>query len=275
MFVFFICVLTYPLTFLFSNTTPLIYLPVLLRPSLSQTMALSYLIGSQGHFGQPNFRSSASTVQANRNDSSLIMSDSDVELFVELLANTMNHRGKNGPGGKYLSGTFSSKCVLFSLRCLLTHTSNQDRIAKLVGPDLNSLLINALAIYALEPSTSPMDSESAGHVVFSLYLLSNYCFEELSFLPAMYAPLPAKTAIEDEDHGLAANILVSYLRLSDIPPTGRHAARQLLLRLKFMNFERNYAVVSRCRFCHKCIGSSLCISFLLLFFLYPALNHPE
>ena len=213
-------------------------------------MALSYLSGSQGHFGQPKLRSSASTVQANKNDSSLIMSDSDVELLVELLANTMNYRGKNGPGGgKYLSGTFSLKCVIFSLRCLLTHTSNQERIAKLVGPDLNSLLINALARHALEPSTSSMDSESAGHVAFSLYLLSNYGFEKLSFLPAMYAPRPVNnTVIEDEDHGLAANILVSYLRLSSIPPPGRHAARQLLLRLKYLNFEKNFVVVSRCWF---------------------------
>jgi hypothetical protein len=221
-------------------------------------MALSFLIGSQGHFGQTKLRSSASTVKGNRADSSLVMSDSDVELLVELFTNAMNHRGKDGKGGgNYLSGTFDLKCVILSLRCLLTHTSNQERIAKLLGLELNSLLINALARHALEPSSSPIDSESSGHVAFSLYLLSNHGFEGLSFLPQMYDKQqqqqqhrhrhhryrhPSNVAlIEGEDHGLAAHILVSYLRLSSIPPEGRHAARQLLLRLEYLNFENRTA----------------------------------
>ncbi len=204
------------------------------------------MIGSQGHFGQAKLRSSASTVQANRIDSCLVMSESNVELLVELLANTLNHRGKEGNGGgNYLSGTFDLKCVIFSLRCLLTHTINQENVARLVGLQLNCLLINALARFALEPSTSPIESESSGHVVFSLYLLSNHCFEHLPFLPRMYG-IPIQQNIqsstkEEEDHGLAANILVSYLRLFKIPPEGRHAAQQLLLRLKYLNFQNKTA----------------------------------
>jgi len=203
-------------------------------------MAISYLIGSQGHFGQSKLRSSASTVEANRTDSPLVMSNTDVELLVELLANTMNLRGK---ADSYLPGTFDLECIIFSLRCLLTHTANQEQITRLVGPELNALFINTLARYSLEPSSSPIDSLSASHIVFSLYLLSNHGFEGLPFLPEMYRKQrsrlqPTKTeSIDDEDHGLAANILVSYLRLSDVPPDGRHAANQLLLRLEYLNFE--------------------------------------
>ena len=223
-------------------------------------MALSYLIGSQGHFGQSKLRSSASTVQANRANSPLVMSDNDVQRFVELLANAMNHRGNDGSGdGNYLSATFDLKCVVFSLRCLLTHTSNQERLMTQLGLELNSLLINALARHALEPSTSPMDSESAGQVVFSLYLLSNHGFEELPFLPEMYGPqhrhhhehrhnhnrrTSMTSLIDDDDHGLAANILVSYLRLSNTPPEGCHAAQQLLLRLEYLNFENHSCAVT-------------------------------
>jgi hypothetical protein len=176
------------------------------------------------------------------------MSGSDVELLVELIANTMNGRGKDGggTGGNYLPGTFDLNSVIFSLRCLLTHYSNQEKISKLLGLELNSLLINALAKYSLESSTSPMDSESAGHVVFCLYLLSNHCFQGLPFLPEMYKRQHKHTSAtnassikeQDEDHGLAANTLVSYLRLSNIPPEGRHAANQLLLRLEYLNFEK-------------------------------------
>lgn len=207
-------------------------------------MALSYLIGSQGHFGQTKLRSSASTVKANWADSSLVMSDSDVVLLVELFANAINHRGKVGSGGgNYLSETFDLKGVILSLRCLLTHTSNQERITKFLGLELNLLLINALARYALEPSSSPIDLESSGHVAFSLYLLSNHGFEGLPFLPKMYGKQQQHhhRCPSNVDHGLAANILVSYLRLSNIPPEGRHAARQLLLRLDYLNFENRSA----------------------------------
>ena len=180
------------------------------------------------------------------------MSESDVELFVELLANVMNRRGKNrrGGGGNYLPGTFDLKSVIFSLRCLLTHVSNQKKFMVRFGPEVNALLINALARYSLEPSTSPMDMASAEHIVFSLYLLSNHGFEDVAFLPEMYGRHcggnrdhhhygSESLVTEDEDQGLAANILVSYLRLSDIQPAGRHAAQQVLLRLEYLKFENN------------------------------------
>eukprot|EP00536_Pseudo-nitzschia_multiseries_P011380 jgi/Psemu1/289649/fgenesh1_pg.383_\ len=214
---------------------------------LKARMALSYLVGSQGHFGQTKLRSAASTAQANSIDSPLIMTYSDVQRFVELLANTIHRRGKdNLCGGRYLSGTFELKSVIFSLRCLLTHTTNQERIVALVGTDLNLLLINALAQFVLEPSASVLDSESAEHVVFSLYLLSNHGLEKLPFLPETYAPdLITGKDKDDKDDGLAAKILFSYLSLSKIPPAARHAARQLLLRVKYLKFGKNRLLASK------------------------------
>ena len=172
------------------------------------------------------------------------MSDNNVKLFVELLANAMNHRSKEGnDGGTYLSGTFDLKCVILSLRCLLTHTINQAKMTRLLGAELNTLLINALARFALEATTSPIDLESSGHITFCLYLLSNHCFESRPFLPGMYGTPaqqqrkpPMASSAKEKDHGLAASILVSYLRITNIPPEGRHAAQQLLLRLKYLNF---------------------------------------
>ena len=218
-------------------------------------MALSYLIGSQGNFGQAKLRSSASTVRANRADSYLVLSDSDADLFVELLANVLNRRGKDGDGGgNYLPGTFDPGCVIFSLRCLLTHTGNQSKLARRRGLELHTLLINALSRHVFEPSSaaSLLDSESAGHIVFGLYLLSNHCFAGAGspFLPKAYgrqrkhAP-SREDAIDDDDEeeeeeqdpGMAANIFGSYLRLPGVPPEGRHAARQLLLRLDYLRFE--------------------------------------
>jgi len=230
---------------------------------LKAKMALSYLVCSQGHFGQTKLRSSASTVQANSAESSLIMSRSDVSLFVELLANTIKHRSKDGlVGSRHPLGTFDLNCVIFSLRCFLTHTTNQERIVKLVGVDLNSLLINALAQYALESSASYLDSESAEYAVFSMYLLSNYCFKGVPFLSEMFAPNP--TANEDKDHGLAAKILFSYLNLSDITPAGQHAAQQLLLILKYLNFENNHILVSQKKMLNAASPVDLKIDYILL-----------
>ncbi|OEU12141.1 hypothetical protein FRACYDRAFT_244402 [Fragilariopsis cylindrus CCMP1102] len=252
---------------------------------LKARMALSYLIGSQGHFGQPKLRSIASTVQANRKNSALILSShTEVDLLLELLVNTLYHRGKDnnnsGGGGGYLVGAFNLKCVLFSLRCLLTHTTNQETIAKSIGLDLNTILMNILARYAFdekEDGRSIIDSDSAEHIVFCLYLQSNYGFagfgdqEMSSFLPDMYAPPPSRI-LDDVDHGLAANILTTYLRSSEDnnnksdagvkTSAGCHAAKELLLRLKYMNF-RNHNP-NACRKTCRVIPEGLKINYVLL-----------
>jgi len=248
---------------------------------LKARMALSYLIGSQGHYGQPKLRSIASTVQANRKNSVLILSShTEVDLLLELLVNALYHRGKDnnnsGGGGGYLVGAFNLKCVLFSLRCLLTHTTNQETIAKSIGLDLNTILMNILAQYAFdeeEDGRSIIDSDSAEHIVFCLYLQSNYGFADFvdqemsSFLPHMYAPPPSRT-LDDVDHGLAANILITYLRRSennnnaDVKTSaGCHAAKELLLRLKYMNF-RNHKTF--CRKTYRVSLEDLTINYILL-----------
>ena len=79
-----------------------------------------------------------------------------------------------------------------------------------------------------------MDAESAEFAVFSLYLLSNYAFEGSVFLPASFSP---PTDSDNHSSDLAAKILTCYLSQSDeITPAGKHAAEQLLLRLKYLAF---------------------------------------
>lgn len=200
-------------------------------------MALSYLIGSEGHFGQSKLRPSASTINANDDNSELILSEKDVHLLVELLDNTISRRGKKGSCG-YSSATFSLKYVLFSLRCLLTHTSNQLAVATRVGTTVNCLLMKALALHSAKPGDGFMDADAAEYACFSLYLLSNYGFEDLLFLPKSFAPPRNENDANIND--LAAKVLNCYLTESnDIKPAGKHAAEQLLLRLKFLNFGDN------------------------------------
>lgn len=137
-------------------------------------MTLAYLRGSQGHYGQAKIKSSASTVFADQSNSDLVMTEGEIVLFVELLANTMQQRGKEGPGG-YSAATFSLKYMIFALRCLLTHSSNQKRMADVAGRKLNSLLVKILAQHSMQLSSS-LDEESAEHACFTLYLQSNYGF---------------------------------------------------------------------------------------------------
>lgn len=141
---------------------------------LKARMALSYLVGSCGHFGQSKIKSTSSTVKANPSDSVLVMTESEAERFVELLADSLHHRGKEGAGG-YSATTLSVKSVLFALRCLMVHTVNQKLMVQVAGRILNSLLAKALALHSTHPA-SGLDEEAAEYACFSLYLLSNYGF---------------------------------------------------------------------------------------------------
>ena len=150
-------------------------------------MALSYLVGSYGNFGQAKINSATSTVHANPRDSVLVMTESEAEILVELLANSIHQRGKEGAGG-YSIATFSAKYVLFAIRCLLTHTLNQNRMIKVAGRILNSLLLKSLALHSTRQD-STLDAESAEYACFSLYVLSNYGFKVRSLLLLLFFPL--------------------------------------------------------------------------------------
>lgn len=143
---------------------------------LKARMALSYLIGSEGHYGQGRARKGlvAASAFVDQDESCLIVTDGEVTRLVELLATALHHRAKDGAGG-YSAATFSVKYVLLSLRCLLTHYENQVKFAQAQGAQVNALLMKVLAHYSLQ-RVDYIDEEGAEHAAFSLYLLSNYCF---------------------------------------------------------------------------------------------------
>jgi hypothetical protein len=205
-----------------------------------QRMALSYIIGShrQGYLGN------SSSASSNNIDSSILLSESDVDVLLEVLSNTLNCRGKAGPAG-YSVVAFSVKSVVFALRCMLTHVQNQKVLAALIGPQLNTLLIKALALHCFGENETNMDTETAEHVAFSLYLLSSHAFRALPFLPCSFVGLQGDQGSCQNDKKLrtsgakagesAAKIFFSYLCLEDISAAGRHAAEQLLLRMPFLS----------------------------------------
>jgi hypothetical protein len=142
---------------------------------LKARMALAYLVGSEGHFGQAIIKSSSSTLHGNPREVVLVMTESEVETLIELLANSLHERGKDGPGG-YSEASSNVKYVLFALRCLLVHTLNQSLMVMVAGRILNSLLVKVLALHSSRMDSN-VDVEAAEYACFSLYLLSNYGFE--------------------------------------------------------------------------------------------------
>ena len=198
-----------------------------------QRMALSYIVGSSGHFGQPRGKNATATYN-HPDDSALLVSDDDACLIVDMLGNALQNRAKEGHGG-YSAATFHVKWVLFSIRCLLTQASNQAVFVSACGARLNTLLMRALAEHSIKHSTV-LDAEAAEYAAFSLYLQSNYGFMT-RFLPAVYGN-------DDKIKGtgsLAAKVLTSYIHMETITPAGRHAADQLLLRLRYMQFKGSVA----------------------------------
>ena len=144
--------------------------------SLRARMILAYLVGSQG-FGLPRNRNSSSVLAKavycnDEEDSVILMNETETRYLVEVLANILHNRSKTGPG-EYSPNSFCLKCVLFAIRCLLSHHLNQWLLATTQGIGLNTLLIKVLAIHTFH-SDLRIDPEAAEHAAFSLYLLSNY-----------------------------------------------------------------------------------------------------
>lgn len=151
-------------------------------------MALSYLLGSEGHYGQPRVTGAFSSSSDNSNSntenqpskyhSATLLADYEAHSIIELLAHCIHNRAKEGPGG-YSAATFTVKGVLHSIRCLMTNPKNRIVFASIDGARLNTLLLKALARYSLiaKGVEDVMDAEAAEHAVFSFYLMSNCGFQ--------------------------------------------------------------------------------------------------
>lgn len=137
-------------------------------------MTLAYLVGSEGHFGQPRRRALSSGYNDNFDDSAIIVTETEVSALLELLADSLQQRSKAGAGG-YSAATFNVKWVLYAIRCLCTHTLNQIQFVNVAGVRLNVLLMKVLALHALKNS-AVIDADAAEYAAFTLYLLSNRGF---------------------------------------------------------------------------------------------------
>jgi hypothetical protein len=138
-------------------------------------MTLSYLIGSQGHYGQEKTRVGKWIKDYIHDKQVLTMTDPfEAEQMIDMLAHTLYRRTKDGPGG-FSGTTFRIKYIVWAIRCLLTQPNNQEMFAGNGMEVLNALLIKLLAMRAIRNATY-IDSETAEHACFSLYLLSHYGF---------------------------------------------------------------------------------------------------
>jgi hypothetical protein len=201
---------------------------------LKARMALGFLIRSESHFGQPRTRVGGLKNALFVGDSELLLIATipEVARLVELLAVILHRRCKEGAGG-YSADTFSVKLVLMALRCLLSSYDNQVKFATAQGPRLNALLLKVLALHSLQ-SSAFIDKESAECACFSLFLLSNYGFQEVPFLPKFFAAADVKSSI-------IAKVLTAYIDKGTASPAGKHAASQILLRLKYLTFKGSAA----------------------------------
>lgn len=223
---------------------------------LKARMALSYLLGADGQFGFTKHRGiGKKVIYASLNDIALMIHETEVRGMVALLANTIHRRSKAGPGG-YSATTFSTKHVLLALRRLLASYENQVKMAHGHGAQINALLLKAVALHAFRRE-SHIDAEAAEYACFSLYLLSSYGFQvRRSFQIFHLAPLRVKRIYQssntiqlkaqpflpssfgnvDVAQSLVAKVLTAYSNRSCTSPAGKHAACQLLLRLKYLVF---------------------------------------
>ncbi|KAL3782778.1 hypothetical protein HJC23_003099 [Cyclotella cryptica] len=198
--------------------------------SMKARIALSYLSCTEGHYD--------CGLQAPECDTTMILAEHEVHCLIELLANCLHSRPKEGPGG-YSSSSFSLKGTMHSIRCLMTKRSNRIVFASTLGARLNALLLKALAQYSF--NEQDMDGEAAEHAVFSLYLMSNHGFQEsISYTcPEQYQFLPAQFGAESHNADASTTlikVLTIYSNMTTATPAGRHAALQLLLRARFLRY---------------------------------------
>ena len=181
----------------------------------NQRMTLAYLFGSEGHFGQ-----AIGPVMVQNDSSDLLIKGAEAPLLVELLANTLHGRGKEGPGG-YSATTFNCKKVLFAIRCLLTNKLNIKTFNFTCGVKFNALLFKAISLHSIQ-ELPIVDIEAAEDACFSLYLMSHYGFTG-PFLPKDGYPFE--------------KVLNWYYHKDSCTEAGRHAAKQLLLRSSYLDLD--------------------------------------
>ena len=181
-------------------------------------MILAYLHGPENHAEHDGNDEN----KENSRDFSdeLLLKGSEAVLLVELLANTLHSRGKTGAGG-YNATTFSVKKVLCAIRFLLTNKFNTKTLYVTSGIKLNVLLFKALSLHSIQDIVS-VDAEAAEAACFSLYLLSNHGFMS-PFLP--------------EDRFPFYQMMHCYFEKESCTVAGRHAAKQLMLRSSYLNYE--------------------------------------
>lgn len=158
-------------------------------------MALAYLLGSEGHFGQAKSETGRMVYYPGSNSDFLTTNESELEHLVELFSNTLERRAKDGPGG-YSATAFNFKSVLFAIRCLLSHPTNQAIFAATQMEEFNGLFLKVLGLHALQQAKM-VDTEAAEYACFSMYLLSHYGFHvsvsttksKLDFLTESLLPL--------------------------------------------------------------------------------------
>jgi hypothetical protein len=186
-------------------------------------MVLAYLYGSNGHFGQ-QVQGVSTGIDEDYEDfsSELLIKGSEAVLIVELLANSLHCRGKSGIGG-YNATTFNPKKVLFAIRCLLTNKFNVKTLYVTCGVRLNALLFKAIALHSIQ-DIALIDPQAAEDACFSLYLLSNHGFMS-PFLPSQKEGFPFY------------QIMHCYFHKESCSTAGKHAAKQLMLRTSYLNFE--------------------------------------
>uniref|UniRef100_A0A7S1BNT1 Uncharacterized protein n=2 Tax=Corethron hystrix TaxID=216773 RepID=A0A7S1BNT1_9STRA len=190
---------------------------------LKSRMALSFLVGSEGYYGQP--RPSGRLSYRHPDETTIMLMASESNLLLELLSDVLHHPEKQGPGG-YSAESFTVKGILYSIRCLLTSDMNQNTIAITSGTCLNILLLKAIAYHTFLDLPT-VDADTAEYACFSLYLLSSFGFKN-PFLPKEFS----------QDKFLE-KVLISYLNSMIITPAGKHAAEQILLRVSYLVFEND------------------------------------
>jgi len=201
---------------------------------LKSRIALSWLLGGEGsHYGKQKQKSLSTAERAAQdpNNKALVLSDQEARALVELLANVLHRRVITGAPSSS-AATLSTKCILYAIRCLLTHFENRAKLSKLAGPKLNILLMKVIAMRATDQSPlDEIDMESAENALFSLYLLSSFGFKHV-FLPYWFFSVNIAKS-------LMAKILVSFeeANIGNMTPSAQHAKDQLLLRIKYLCFD--------------------------------------